>query len=167
MALTELAFLTGQPDAEGRLEPSLRRAGDLGAGSLLRPESFRTYYAYLLARRGETARASELFEQALQSAHGMLAQRDESQRVPMEIAAIHAARGEKDKALEWLSRGRDAGYKDYETIGRDPLFASLRGEPRFQALRQQMERDVAAMRERSADLRALRTEPFPAERSPR
>jgi hypothetical protein len=103
--------------------------------------------------------------EALEAAHEQ--GRNESQRVPIEIAAIHAARGEKEKALEWLSRGVGAGYKDYETLGRDPLFADLRSAPRFQAIRQQMQHAVKVMREGSADLRALQSEPVPSTRSTR
>jgi hypothetical protein len=33
------------------------------------------------------------------------------QRVPVEIAAVHAVRGESAKAHEWLERGVTAGYK--------------------------------------------------------
>lgn len=161
IALAELAFLTGAPDAEARIEPYFRRAGDLTAAWLIKPESSRTVYAYLLAKRGKTRRASELFEESLTRARRALDEGSESQRVPMEIAAIHAARGQKDAALDWLARGRAAGYKDYATLGRDPLFAGLRGEPQFQAVRTEMGREVAAMRERSADLRELRTAPFP------
>lgn len=106
-----------------------------------------------------------MFDEALAAAHTLLAERNQSQRVPMDIAAIHSARGEKDKAIDWLSRAYDAGYKDYETLGRNPLYAGLRDDSRFQAIRRKMQGALAAMREGSADLRALRTEPVPPVRA--
>ena len=55
----------------------------------------RTVYAYLLARRGEKARASVLLEDALNHARQALAEKNESQRIPIEIAAIHTTRQER------------------------------------------------------------------------
>ena len=67
----------------------------------------------------------------------------------MEIAAIHAVRGETAPALEWLERGYEAGWRDYRITRRDPFFAALREEPRFRALLARMESDVSAMQRRA------------------
>jgi hypothetical protein len=49
------------------------------------------------------------------------------------LAQIHVGLGERERALEWLERGADAGaYMLY--LGVDPTFRPLYGEPRFQAL---------------------------------
>jgi TolB-like protein len=51
-----------------------------------------------------------------------------------QIAEAYAWRGEKDKAFEWLERAyrqRDGGLTQLKT---DPLFASLRSDPRFKAM---------------------------------
>jgi hypothetical protein len=87
---------------------------------------------------------------------------NENQRVPFEIAAIHATRGEQDQAVEWLAKAFGAGYKDYATLGRHRIFARVRRDPRFQDVLKQMEQAVAGMRERSTVLAELRTMPFPA-----
>ena len=87
---------------------------------------------------------------------------NENQRVPFEIAAVHAARGENDRAVEWLTKAFDAGYKDYATLGRHRIFAGVRQDSRFQKLLKQIEQTVAGMRERSTVLAELRTMPFPA-----
>jgi hypothetical protein len=78
------------------------------------------------------------------------------------MAAIHAARAETDEALEWLERAFTAGYKDYSTLGRHPIFLAVRREARFQNLLKRMEAAVARMRERSSALSELRTMAFPA-----
>jgi TolB-like protein len=162
MALAELAFLTGAPDADTHIERLFRNTPGLTSSPLLKPETHRTTYAFMLMKRGERGRASELLAESSKEAHAALADRNEGQRVPVEIAAIHAVKGESVQALEWLERGFAAGYKDYSTLGRHPLFESLRGEPRFQDLLKKMQEAVAAMRDRSTTLSELKAMPFPA-----
>jgi tetratricopeptide (TPR) repeat protein len=51
-----------------------------------------------------------------------------------QIAEVYAWRGEKGKAFEWLERAyrqRDGGLVSMKA---DPLFKSLRGDPRFNAM---------------------------------
>jgi len=161
MVVTELAYLTAAPDAEARIERLFRRSPGIETGPLLKQESYRTSYAYLLMARGERSRAAALLGEALEHAHKALENGNENQRVPFDIAAIHATRGERDLALEWLAKAFEAGYKDYATLGRHPIFASVRTDARFQTVLKQMERAVATMRERSTTLAELRTMPFP------
>ena len=111
--------------------------------------------------RGDRSRAATLLAEALTRAHKALENGNENQRVPFEIAAIHATRGEHDQALEWLAKAFAAGYKDYATLGRHRIFASVRKDARFQSVLTQMERAVATMREHSTTLAELRTMPFP------
>ena len=56
----------------------------------------------------------------------------------VQIAQLYAYRGERDKAFEWLDRAaqqRDPGLVFFQT---DVLFASLRGDARFEALRRRL-----------------------------
>ena len=165
--LAELTFLSDAQDAEARIELLSRSAPGLNASQLLKPETHRTTYAYLLMKRGERAKAAEVLTEALEHARAAQADGNENQRVPIEIAAIHAVKGERTAAIEWLERGFGAGYKDYSTLGRHPIFESVRREPRFQDLLKKMETAVRVMRERSATLSELRAMPFPAVRGAR
>jgi eukaryotic-like serine/threonine-protein kinase len=161
MVLAELSFLNGAADAETQIGRLFRNTPGLTASPLLKPETHRTTYAYLLMKRGERARASELLAESLKEAQAALADGNEGQRVPVEIGAIHAANGQSVQALEWLERGYTAGYKDYSTLGRHPIFEPLRREPRFQDLLKKMQEAVGAMRDRSTTLAELRAMPFP------
>ena len=161
MVQAELAFLTRAPDAEQLIDRMQRRVPGLLAGPLLKQESHRTSFAWLLMARGERARAAKLLSEALEHARTVLAEGNENQRVPFEIAAIHATRGDNAAALEWLEKARAAGYCDYATLARHPIFERVRREPRFQSVLATMEKRVASMRERSAVLVELRTMPFP------
>ncbi|MCA1563657.1 MAG: hypothetical protein LC804_26545 [Acidobacteria bacterium] len=90
----------------------------------------------------------ELLDQAIKSDQKALQDGNQSPRVPIDLAAVHTIRGEKDKALSWLQQGYDVGWRDHWTLGKDPIFQSLRGEPAFQALLKRMESDVVEMRRR-------------------
>jgi eukaryotic-like serine/threonine-protein kinase len=159
--LAELTFFTNAADAEAQIERRFAGAPGLLASPVLKMETYRTTYASLLMRRGERARAEQLLAESAKEAQAALADNNEHQRVPIEIAAIHAIKGEKDQALDWLERGVTAGYRDYSTLGRDPIFHDLRREARFEAVLKKMEQAVAAMRAGSAALAELRSMPVP------
>jgi eukaryotic-like serine/threonine-protein kinase len=161
MVCSELTYLTAAPDAEAQIERQFHRSPGIETGPMLKQESYQTSYAYLLMARGERSRAATLLAEALTRAHKALESGNENQRVPFEIAAIHAARGENDQALDWLEKAFAAGYKDYSTLGRHRIFAAVRTDPRFQDVLKRMEHSVAKMREQSATLAELRTMPFP------
>jgi serine/threonine protein kinase/Tfp pilus assembly protein PilF len=155
LLLADLALITGAADTESRVERFFRSAPDLNAGSWLLSESFRVKYAYFLAHHGEVRRAKQLMEEAARLARESMDKGNEMPRARIEIAAIHALRQQKEPALEWLQKAYDAGWRDSRTLARDPMFERVREEPKFRELIGRMNRDVAAMRERSSDLREL------------
>ena len=50
------------------------------------------------------------------------------------IGAMHALKGDRDKAFEWLQKAKAAGYVDMSFAAVDPDLASLRGDARLAAL---------------------------------
>ena len=64
----------------------------------------------------------------------LLADRDSEPRYW--FASIFARCGQKDAALRLLRSAVEQGYFPYPTLERDPLFASLRGDPEFQRIRE-------------------------------
>jgi len=54
------------------------------------------------------------------------------------LACAYALKGDKERALEALERSVESGFEDPEHIEKDDDLASLRGEPRFQALVQKL-----------------------------
>jgi tetratricopeptide (TPR) repeat protein len=146
--LGELAVMAEAPDAERLIEPLARQ--DPGAAGQMFPESLRSFYALTLHRQGDTRRATELWQASSAAAQRRLDAGEESYNAPMELAAISAIEGQTGAALEWLERGYRAGWRDVRLLNLDPFFASVRREPRYQAVVTAMTQDVAEMRKRAA-----------------
>jgi pentatricopeptide repeat protein len=56
------------------------------------------------------------------------------------VAAAFARVGESDKALDYLEKAVNHGWRDPHWLASDPEFTSLRAQPRFQALLDTLER---------------------------
>jgi tetratricopeptide (TPR) repeat protein len=146
--LAELAVVADASDAEHLIEPLARQ--DPEAPGQMFPESLRSLYALTLYRRRDTRRATELWQASAAAAQRHLDAGDESYNPPMELAAISAIQGRTGPALDWLERGYRAGWRDVTLLNLDPFFASVRKEPRYQAVVTAMTQDVAEMRKRAA-----------------
>src|SRR5690606_22463697 len=53
-------------------------------------------------------------------------------------AAIHALAGEAERGMDFLERAVQAGYRQRESVEKDPDLQALRGHPRYRALLQNM-----------------------------
>jgi hypothetical protein len=106
-------------------------------------------YAYALQKRGESRRAAALAAEAERYARERIAGNDDTPVQRVELAATAALRGDTDSALEWLERAFDAGYRDYGSLERDPIFRPLGSHAGFVSLLDRMRRDVEAQRERA------------------
>jgi eukaryotic-like serine/threonine-protein kinase len=147
IAAADAAFLTGREDAPALFE-SLMHRPELSWTVL---QSVRLRVAYFAARGGDAARAAELLAEAERIAREKLDTGDESALPRLEIAGVAAVRGERDAALEWLSRAFDAGHRDYHVLERNPIFAPVAADPRFTALVAGMRADVAAQNARARE----------------
>jgi tetratricopeptide (TPR) repeat protein len=145
--LTEQYFITGSPKADARIEALFRNAPDGMTGGSL-PETFRTLYAYLLRRRGQVQRASDLLRIAQATAEDKLRAGDGAPELRMELAAIHALNGQHAEAVRWLQAAHEAGWLFFRETLRDPLFSGLAGDPGFTQAIEQMQRQIATMRAR-------------------
>jgi TolB-like protein len=125
------------------------------------PVSHRLKYAHVLRKRGESANASALVDQADRIARAALDAQPDATDLRIELAAVAAFREDTTAALEWLQRAYDGGYRNFSFLEHDPILQRQMGtDPRFLAFMDRMRSDVTAQRERAAargllDLRSL------------
>jgi eukaryotic-like serine/threonine-protein kinase len=147
--VAELAAIAGAPDAETLLLPLVNAQPGARPTIWTSPESFRALLGLVLHRKGELARANELWDAAAAADARDISRGHANPDRPMELAALHAVRGNPDSALQWLERGYTGGWKDYRATRRDPFFTSLRDDRRFQQILSRMAGDVREMERRA------------------
>jgi serine/threonine-protein kinase len=152
VVLTELLVLAGSPEANERLDRAMQQGA--GARSWWTTYTMRTMRAFMLITSGQGDRAQPLIDAALTASREAIAGGDRSYSPHYENAALLAMRGDRMTALDALERAEQAGFRDALLMQRDPLLASIAGEPRFAAVIQRIERDVEEMRKR-VDFREL------------
>ena len=147
----QVLLWTGRPEpARSLLERFERRAPDHSDcfGPTFR--SARSNLAFVLHELGRVDQAERMFQLAIEASQAAIDAGDEWFRHPLQIAAIHAVRGEHNEALAWLERSfAAADFVHGEGLRQDPMFASLLGDARFGALVDRMNRHVAAEFERA------------------
>ena len=70
-----------------------------------------------------------------------------------DIACIYALLGERDEALRWLADAAHNGFPCWGFFERDPLLESLRGEPRFRGLMDELRANCDGYRALYRELR--------------
>ena len=83
--------------------------------------------AYIYGRSGQTAQARNALRELIQ----------ENQRGPVDvriIAMAYAGVGDKEQALAWLEKAYAQHSNELTALKVDPIYDSLRGDPRFQDL---------------------------------
>ena len=143
----EMALFAGVPEGPRFVRELMDRAGDGLFHNA--PYPVKLAHAYYLQRSGDRAGASKIFDAVLDSTRTAITAGADWPLAFMQNAAVHALRGDTSAALDDLDRAYAAGWRDGRTTAIDPLFASLRSEPRFQRVLSRIMDDVAAMRARA------------------
>jgi TolB-like protein len=152
LARAEILTFAGVADAPDIVRALFSRAADGMFHTA--PYPLKLAHAYHLQRGGSTAEAGKILDTVLAANRQALIGGADWPMAFMQIAAVHALRGEMTPALDELDHAYAAGWRDGRTLAIDPLLAPVRSEPRFKALLARIEADVTAMRAR-ADYSAL------------
>ena len=113
------------------------------------PYPVKLAHAYHLQRAGSTVEATKILDEIEAENRKALITGVNWPMVFVQNGAMHALRGQSMPALDELDRAYAAGWRDGRTLAIDPLFTSVRSEPRFTKLLTRIESDVAAMRARA------------------
>jgi serine/threonine protein kinase/tetratricopeptide (TPR) repeat protein len=108
-----------------------------------------TYLAYLDLQSGRPSEASSLLAESLQIDRRELERGNQDWTVSLDMACVHALRGEKDEAFRWLDRAVESGWRGWPLGTRGPLLDPLRSDERFKRIEARLATLVAQMRHRA------------------
>jgi serine/threonine protein kinase len=125
----------------GNLEVAAQR---LVVGLQLYPEEplLVSLQGMLHARRGQRSLALECIRKVQESPNSF----GHTHHTHHQIASAYAVLGETDKAMAWLERSVDSGNPCWPFFRLDPHLENLRGDPRFQRLVADLERQYTALK---------------------
>jgi TolB-like protein/cytochrome c-type biogenesis protein CcmH/NrfG len=99
-----------------------------------------------LMKTGAEAQGQQVLEARRDVLESRLADEPEAAGLYFEVAAVDAALGDTEAALERAEQAYEAGYRFTLGLDQDAAFESLRGNPQWQALLTRIAEDVAVMR---------------------
>jgi tetratricopeptide (TPR) repeat protein len=105
------------------------------------------YIAYTFQKQGKTDAANKLLRQSLNLAMNAQAQGWNTPAIHYRTAQIYALLGNSDDAIAELQQAVESGWRIAGGLERNPLFASLEEDHRFQTLKLQVEDELENMRD--------------------
>jgi eukaryotic-like serine/threonine-protein kinase len=104
--------------------------------------------AHTLWTAGDRERARLLLEESRSFANEQIARGNQGPFLRYNLAAIEATLGRYPEALDWLDRAVAAGWTDHLLLARDPLFAGLHGDERFDRILARNQATMDSQRDR-------------------
>lgn len=123
-----------------RANPDTRQMGYM--------RSTRTALGYAHLRGGDADRGRQLLAEAERDNRAALATGVSYGGFHYDLAAVYAARGENERALDWLERSYRAGWLQHEFLEVDPLMDSVRGDDRYEDVMAAIQQNIRDQRER-------------------
>lgn len=85
----------------------------------------------------------------------------DSPLVAYELAVVWSLRKDADRAMLWMQRAYDHGWRQHVVHRFDPMLANIRSDSRFQKLTERMRSEVETMRRESTEIRTLFAKTIP------
>lgn len=158
MISAEMALLRGRWDEARRRYHELH-TGTPDARDAVSNLSVRMRLGTALLRTGAVDRGRELLARAEAEALRRLRDGSEHPGLAVELAHVHAARGDHDEAVRWVERAVELGWPWKGPLLLDPSFKEVRERPGYRRAVETLARREARMRSRALE---ARTEEAPA-----
>jgi eukaryotic-like serine/threonine-protein kinase len=120
------AYLGLAYEQQGRYDEALAEIQKAISPANFFPDG-RTWFVHGLVVAGRQSEARKLLKQL-----------QPREQVPWSMAAVYTALGEKDQAFAWLEKAFEERFGVLASLKADPVFDSLRSDPRYAALLRRM-----------------------------
>jgi TolB-like protein len=105
-------------------------------------------YAYLLQKLGDDEKARKHATGASEALSAMIEAGSENPTIPFALAGAAIIQNDKEAVYHWLQEAIDAGFVVYRYAESDPLFETIREEPKFKGMMEGLRVRVEKMRKR-------------------
>ena len=110
-----------------------------------------TVLGHLYKHAGHTEQADAMFANSMKGYKNRLTEGAEGWGYMFDLARVYAVKGEKDKALQWLSQANEFGFPEYYMASIDPMLEEMKDVPDFRQIMADMESRIEEMRERATN----------------
>lgn len=145
----QIEFFARDFQAAEQLYRKLAKSNADGGGSYYGAVTYRSALGRARQALGDNKRASELLEVCLKKETAALDRAPENPETAYRLAAVEASLALPEAALGHLRRAVTSGWIDYRSLNLDPRFDSLRGNPAFQTIINDLFARVADMRSKA------------------
>ena len=144
--MAQLYFFAGEFREARKIYSELALKDPLGGGNFYGAISYQSALGWLQLHAGETKVGRATLKGALQHELESLARTPRHPEILYRTAAIEASLGIRKSALDHLRSATTEGWIDFRSLGLDPRFDSLRGEPAFKQISEAIATKVASLR---------------------
>ena len=144
--MAQVYFFSHRFEEARKLYLELARADETGGGYFYGAVSYESALGYLDLVSGKKEKGRQTLKTALDNERNRLRVAPRHPETLYRIAAIEAALGEPDPALDYLREAMLEGWLDFRSLTFDPRFDSLRHEVKFKELLASMTTQVSSLR---------------------
>ncbi len=104
------------------------------------------YLASILKTNGKLEEAEYYINEKLEAYIIELEGENPDKEFAVFTAALYLLKGNKEKAIEYLALAKEMNFQDYQTLEMNPLFYSIRNDPDFMILIEELKSEIRIMK---------------------